>query len=218
MTLRVLQPALCVLLLALASASAAATELTSLGDGLAYLNIHSLANSEKALRTAMPGAGALVLDLRHVVGSGNEPLDALRFALASRPRGALLVLVSPATPRGIADVVAEGPALTLGVAEARPRPAVVVLTSVAADQRAYDALVAGTPVADLISGTIEKGRFDEATLVQEFKNGNPDAAPPPTPDPTVAKPASSQEKDLPPVDRVLQRAVHLHHALVALHR
>ena len=40
------------------------TELTDLGRGLAYLRIHSLAESEAALHKAVPGAGALVLDLR----------------------------------------------------------------------------------------------------------------------------------------------------------
>jgi len=55
--------------------------------------------------------------------------------------------------------------------------------------------------------------------VHEFKNGHPDAEPPPAPDPTAAKPAGDTAKETPPVpptDRVLQRALHLHRALLAL--
>jgi hypothetical protein len=54
--------------------------------------------------------------------------------------------------------------------------------------------------------------------MEEFKNGNADAAPPPAPDPTEAKDGAAETKPEPPVDRVLQRAVHLHRALLALHQ
>ena len=236
-TRRVLLPALGSLLLALGSASA--TELTSLGDGLAYLNIRSLAESEKALRSAVPGAGALVLDLRQVTAK-DDSLDALRAAVGSHPAGApLYILVSPATPPAVAEVIKHSPptAITLGVAGSAPGPRVVVKTDADSDRRAYEALAGGTPVETLISGKIEKERFDEATLVQEFKNGNPDAAPPRTAlpgdrpgqtpagqpagtaqDPTAVKPADAPEAPARLVDRVLQRAVHLHHALLALRR
>ncbi len=200
--------------------SVSAAELTDLGQGLAYLGIQSLADSEKALRSAVPGAGALVLDLRYVTAN-SDSVDALRAALASHSTGApLFILVSPATPLAVAQVITQSPApaLTLGVAGSLPGPKVVVKTDAETDRRAYDAQQAGTPVAALISGKIEKERFDEATLVQEFKNGNHDAEPPPVPDPTVPKPAAATEKAPPLVDRVLQRAVHLHRALLALHR
>lgn len=211
--LRWLFLALCSLLLA---PCAKATELTDLGSGLSYLRIHSLAESETALRKAVPGAGALVLDLRYATASG-ESIAALQSALASHPVNApLLVLVSPATPSAIAQTVAT--ALTLGAPGSAPAPKVVVQTAAATDRRAYDALDAGTPLEKLISGKIEKERFDEATLVHEFKNGNPAAEPPPTPDPTAPKPAGTPEKPAPLVDRVLQRAVHLHRALLALRR
>ena len=78
--------------------------------------------------------------------------------------------------------------------------------------------IAGTPVETLISGKIEKDRYDEATLVQEFKNGNPEAAPPQPPDPTAAKATDAPAKPPVLVDRVLQRAVHLHAARLALRR
>lgn len=194
------------------------TELTDLGQGLSYLRIHSVTDAEVALRKAVPGAGALVLDLRYAT-AGDASSAALQTALAGRsPNNPLFILVSPATPPALGSVISASPALTLGAAGSLPAPKVVVQTDAATDRRAYDALEAGTPLAKLISGKIAKERFDEATLVQEFKNGNPDAAPAPTPDPTAAKPAGAPEKEPPAplVDRVLQRAVHLHRALLAL--
>jgi hypothetical protein len=159
-----------------------------------------------------------VLDLRYAT-AGDESSAALKTALAGRsPNTPLFILVSPATPSGLGPVISASPALTLGTAGSLPAPKVVVQTDATTDRRAYDALDAGTELAKLISGKIEKERFDEATLVQEFKNGNPDAAPIPPPDPTAPKPAGAAEKEppVPPVDRVLQRAVHLHQALLAL--
>lgn len=189
------------------------TELTDLGQGLSYLRIHSLAESGGALARAVPGANALVLDLRYATG-GAESAAGLQTALARHSANSpLFILVSPATPPAIAQAVAT--ALTLGAPGAVPAPKVVVQTDAATDRRAYDALDAGTPLAALISGKVEKVRFDEATLVHEFKNGNPAAEPPPAPDPTATK-SPGAEANQPLVDRVLQRAVNLHRALSAL--
>lgn len=202
-----------VLLLA-ALGSVPAAELADLGQGLAYLRVHSLADSVKAAGAP----AALVLDLRYAT-TDDAATAALQAALARRPASSpLFILVSPATPATLAPVISQSPALTLGLAGSQPAPKVVVRTDAATDRQAYDALEAGTPVDQLISGKIEKERFDEATLVEEFKNGNPDAAPPPAPDPTVPKPDGAPEKPAVLTDRVLQRAVHLHRALLALRR
>ena len=227
---------------------ARATELTDLGSGLAYLRIHSVAESEAALRKAVPGAGALVLDLRYTT-AGDESAAALKTALASRPANTpFFILVSPATPSALAPAIVQSPALTLGAPGSAPAPKVVVQTDAATDRRAYEALETGTSLEKLISGRIEKERFDEATLVHEFKNGNP--APLPggrpgqtpagqqagtvQPDPTAPKstlPGNPAERGVSGTntgtaaagngaltDRVLQRAVHLHRALQALRR
>jgi hypothetical protein len=194
-----------------------ATELTDLGQGLSYLRVPSLAGAEAALRQAVPGAGALVLDLRYTA-VGEDPA-ALAAALTTRPAGAaLFVLVSPATPPALGPAL--GTALTLGAPGSVPAPKVVVQTDAAADRRAYDALTAGTPLEKLLSGKIAKERFDEATLVREFKDGNTAAEPPPTPNPTATPPdgAAKDPATVPPTDRVLQRAVHLHRSLLALRK
>lgn len=193
--------------------AASAAELTDLGQGLSYLRIHSLAESGSALEQAVSNTRALVLDLRYATASDGS-IAALKSALAARPADLpLFVLVSPATPAALAPAL--GSALTLGAPGSTPAPKVVVQTD-DTDRRAYDAFEAGTSVTDLISGKIEKERYDEATLVEDFKNGDREAEPPPGPDPTAAKPDQTETKDAPLLDRVLQRAVHLHRALLAL--
>jgi hypothetical protein len=195
-----------------------AAELTDLGSGLSYLRVHSVTGEEYVLRKAVPAAGALVLDLRYATAGDTSPA-ALRAALADRSNSApLFVLVGPDTPAILTPIIGATRALTLGIAGTNPAPKVVVQAEAAADRRAYDALETGTPISQLITGKIEKERFDEASLVNEFKHGNPEAAPPPAPDPTAPRPSATSAKPetIPPTDRVLQRAVHLHRALLAL--
>ncbi len=197
-----------------------AAELTDLGQGLGYLRVHSLAADDAILRKSVSAPAALVLDLRYVTADAVATGE-FKAIIAARPPGAqLFVLVSPATPPALAPALAAFPALILGAPGSVPAPKVVVQTDAAADRRAFDALESGTELAKLITGRIEKERFDEATLVQEFKNGNHDVDFPAQPDPTAAKPdAPVPPKETPPaapIDRVLQRAVHLHRALLAL--
>lgn len=202
--------------------SARAAEPADLGSGLAYLRVHSAADSCKAVASA----GALVLDLRYTAADETSAAE-LKTALATRPANApLFILVSPDTPAVLAPVIHQSPALTLGIVGAKPSPKVVVQAEAAADRAAYAALEAGAAVAALVSGKVEKERYDEATLVAEFNNGNLDAQPPPAPDPTAPAAGKPEEpkaggdpaKPVVPTDRVLQRAVHLHRALLALRR
>jgi len=202
--------------------SVRATELTDLGQGLSYLRVHSPADPFKAAA----GGGALVLDLRYATADETSAAE-LKSALAARPANApLFILLSPSTPPVLAPIVRQSPALTLGIAGAFPAPKVVVRTDAAADRKAYDALETGASLATLISGKVEKECYDEASLVQEFNNGNPDPEPPPAPDPTAPVPEKANdpksntapEKPAIPTDRVLQRAMHLHRALLALRR
>jgi hypothetical protein len=205
-----------VLLLLVHAVGAGADGRTELSPGLFYVRIHAPAEFESQLRDLPPAAGALVLDLRYVT-IDEKSAPALAAALARQPAEApWFVLVSPATPAALAPAITAAHALSLGIEGGVPAPRVIVHTAAADDRRAGDALDAGTPPAALISGQLEKERFDEATLVQEFKNGNHDAEPPPDPDPAAPAPAPAPEKAPPLTDRVLQRAVHLHAALLAL--
>lgn len=203
---------------------AQAAELTDLGGGLSYLRVDSLDQAAlkplSAFKPEVAGAG-LVIDFRYVVAPGPSPSlppgDLGRRNEKSLP---LFVLVSPSTPASAGGVWKSipGRTLVLGIKGSVPTPDLVVNQSAADDRRAYDALIAGTPIETLLSGKIEKERFDEATLVKEFKDGNPDAEPPPAPDPTAPKSTSAPENLPRLVDRVLQRAIHLHQALLALRR
>lgn len=196
-------------------ARAAAAEPADLGEGLSYLRVHSLGESNPALTAALADGRAWVFDLRRTTTS---PEDAAAFAksLALRPdKSPLFLLVSPDTPAPLAAALASLPrgALTLGVDSSQPKPVVVVAQTADADRRAYDAADSGTTLESLITGRIGKERYDEASLVREFEAGVHNPAPPPSPDVTN-RPAT--EKAPAPTDRVLQRAVHLHRAQLAL--
>lgn len=190
-----------------------------LGEDLAYVRVHRVADALPLLdllNRVQSRGSALVLDLRYpVINEADVPALALTLAQRSAPTP-VFVLVSPQTPDVLMPALAKlpSPALTIGIRESRPLPAVAVSQSADVDRRAYDALESGMPLEALITGKIEKERFDEAELVKEFENGNANAAPPPEPDPS--KPAAEKAPVL--TDRVLQRAVHLHRALLALKR
>lgn len=210
--MKLLLAALCSLLLAPGSF---ASELTDLGQGLGYLRVHHLDEAIKPLA----GANAIVLDLRHTTAT-TESVAPFAAALKARPAGTrLFVLVSPATPAVVASAL-PGSVVTLGVKGSTPAPQVVVLQTTEDDRLAYEALATGTALADLISGKIEKERYDEASLVQEFKGGNLDAKPPVLGPVEVSgnSPPQFTESPVRLTDRVLQRAVHLHRALQALKR
>jgi len=218
---------------------ASSAEPADLGSSLSYLRVRSLGDAASALPSALAANHACVLDLRYATAS-DEATGTLRTALIQHPASSpLFILISPATPLAVVDTINHTPGsfLTLSFLTSRSAMHIAVKTDAETDRRAYDAFEAGTPVETLISGKIEKERFDEASLVEEFKNGNLDAAPP-TPalpgdrpgqtpagqqagtaqDSTAANPSGTADKPAVLIDRVLQRAVQLHQALLALHR
>jgi hypothetical protein len=187
-----------------------------LGEGLAYFRVHSLADDAKALETAVAADTALVIDVRFAaVRAGDAPL--FEQALAKHHGPALLcVLVSPSTAPELSGPLAAVPGrvATLGIAGSVPAAKVIVDQPAETDRRAYDAFESGTALAALISGKIEKDRYDEAALMNDFSNGNTSGEPPPAPDQKALKAAPEKPPAL--VDRVLQRAVHLYRALAAI--
>jgi hypothetical protein len=197
-------------------ARAQQTPVTDLGAGLSYLRVHSLPLDI----TSVTGASsqALIVDLRRV---DTKDTGAQALVEALTPRAAttqFFLLVGPSTPRDLAKAISSASTkfLTLGIAQTKPDPRVEVQGTPAADRAAYDAFETGTPIEKLITGKIEKDRYDEATLVEEFKNGH--VASPPEDD-IETKPVVETKKDpAPATDRVLQRAVHLHRSLQALKR
>lgn len=192
-------------------AMAADPVVVPLADDLSYLRISGSAASDGDLAQALATAGALVVDLRQVPADRGTQL--LKTLVEVGPRkSATLVLIGPATPPELADGLtrlALHP-LTLGIAGTKPTPDVSVAQSAEAEAAALAELAQGTAVADLISGRIEKERYDEAALVKDFANGSREQRPP-----SAGPTAETAAKPPRPVDRVLQRAVQLHDALKA---
>jgi hypothetical protein len=173
-------------------------------------------------------APALIIDLRHPAGATAHAIPA---DLPSRPRTApLFILVGPGTPVDLLAALRDhAPALiTIGLAAPGLTPDIALSVNPEADGRAYAALEAGAPVKSLISENFTKHRFDEAALARDRDGGETeDEGPkskvegqeevPPTaaaaPAPVDAKSAAPEK---PLKDTVLERAVQLHRALLAL--
>ncbi len=188
---------------------------------LSYGRVHTLPEDLPAL--SGPATGTLVLDLRFVPAN---PEAAAAFSAwlksRARPQAPVLVLVNPGTaPALLAPLAAPG--VPPGVVSIGPEmndavPDVGLTLAAGADRAAYDAFEHGTPLAELISPKIDKVRHDEAAMARERAAGavadaGDDSTPPPDEKPATPLTAAAS---VAPVDRVLQRAVQLQHALQAL--
>lgn len=212
---RLLVPVLVAASALVAIAAAAPAGPQDLGQGLAYVRVRNLAEDDSTLEAALSTGGPLVVDLRQAAA---RPEDAklLEHALGlRRGRELLCVLVGPGTSPALAGILTTSPVhfTTLGIRGSVPAPRVVIEQPAEKDRAAYAAWDAGTPLATLVSGKIEKDRYDEASLMNDFSNGNTSGEPP-EPDPTAKK--AGADKPAPLVDRVLQRAINLHRALAAI--
>ncbi|QYM79934.1 hypothetical protein K0B96_04765 [Horticoccus luteus] len=202
---------------------ASATPLTQdLGGGLTYYRAHHLPAD---LPPSELKAGAVVLDLRNVTGD-RDAATALAAWLDFRgnAKRAVFVLLNTQTSSSLRQAATAAPGrpgvLTLESASRHATADITVAISPTEDRRAYDALENGTAIADLIAAEPHKERHDEAALARDrlapaqaeadedadVGGDEASAAPaaPPAPPPAA------------PVDAVLQRAVQLHRALVAL--
>lgn len=188
-----------------------------LGQGLAYCRVHRLPADLPG--TAPKQTRALVLDLRYTASNnaGAAALDAwLKFRAG--PSSPVLLLVNGATAPTLAAMLATRDSaaglLVLGSASGACTPDITLDIAPADERAAYDALEHGTALEALLSDTPEKPRHDEAELVRQNRGMTPAAVaedPPPVTEPkTPATP--------PLTDRTLQRAVHVHRALLALRK
>jgi hypothetical protein len=209
----------CLLFLAALTARAAPLE-RDLGQGLAYGRVHRLPADLPGVTEKKPRA--LVLDLRWATGdsAGATALDAwLKFRVSAA--SPVLLLVNRATATAVAEMLAaRGSAaglVTIGAASDKFTPDIAIDTAPEAERTAYDALEHGAAVDALISDRPdEKPRHDEAELARQHRNPAPVVDDSDSPE---SAPAEKQPPPPPPVtDRALQRAMHLHRALVALRR
>ncbi len=183
-----------------------------LGQRLLYHRVTELPGDLPAAERARKQP--LVLDLRFV--NGDE-----KTAIATQ--GWLKFYASPRSPVFVLANIGTGAALRAALAALRRTPGLMVVgrpgrnfepdvrvqTSPEEERRAYDALTAGTPIALLLTENPDKVRNDEASLSRDrLADASADA---------TAEEISGRTPR-PPVDAVLQRAVHLHRALVALRK
>ncbi len=191
-----------------------------LGMGLSYFRTDDTAAESAALVSALQRP-AVVIDLRN--SSADEAsAKALATALAqaaSRPRTLRVFLLNDATSRRLIDIVCAPRSGTLTIAPKNDSvtPDIAVPIGRDEDRRAYEAPAKGVPLEQLVDGAQDKRRFDEASLTREHNNGtrSPERADN-AGDSKANGDRSEKDKNAPPVDLVLQRAIHVHRGLVAL--
>ncbi len=179
-----------------------------LGRNLAYQRIHTLPADLPI--TEATRKQPWVLDLRYTPGDATaaNALQAwIRFQATTRTP--IFILANPETERALVTpfLGRNDPmgVIVIGRAGGGFAPNIAIQSSAADERRAYDAFEAGAEVTALISENAGKSRNDEASLSR-------DRASEPRPDSVTP----NSKEPSPPVDTALQRAVHLHRALLAL--
>ncbi len=184
-----------------------------IGENLVYFRAHGLpADLPSADATRRR---ACILDLRYAQGDEQAAVALaawLKFhASAHTP---VFVLANAETSRDLLATIADhdtmAGVLTIGLTSHAFKPDVAVPGTPANERRAYDALEHGTPLAALLTDNPDKARNDEASLAKDRPAESAAA------DETID--AAKNHSPAPPIDATLQRAVHLHRALIALRK
>ena len=180
------------------------------GNGLVYVRVRALPGDlppKPAGRVA-----PCIIDVRYVAADA-EAAAAFSAWLKSRAtsRTPVFVLANAATSIPLLKVLAvheRGTGIAVVGIERGPfRPDVPVKALDEDERRAYDAFEKGMALSALLTDHPNKVRNDEASLSRDrLAEASADAADP-------------ANKEAPaPIDATLQRAVHLHRALVALRK
>jgi hypothetical protein len=178
-----------------------------LGRGLGY---HRVVTLPADLPATDPSARKrpTVLDVRYARGNA-EAATALVAWLKfyASLRTPVFVLANTETDRAVLQALANrgaaGSVLVIGAPARDFAPDIAIQTTADAERRAYDALAAGADPVSLVTENADKARNDEASLSRDRSS----------------EPGADSARDHPPaaaLDAALQRAVHLHRALVAL--
>lgn len=219
-----------------AMAARGAESARELAPGVVYARAATLPPAPPAT------ARTRILDLRGAAAGDSLAPASLDAWLASAGDSALtLVLLDADTAPALRDRLSTRRArvLTLASLDSGVPASVRVKTPPDQDRAARMALAEGKDPIELLESKKEKRRYDEASMVRDhaagvpIPDGPPDdsdndpdptaPAPAVTPDGTVAAPPAGPASPPPPsppplVDEVLQRALHLHHALTASRR
>ncbi|MBI4626670.1 MAG: hypothetical protein HY736_26050 [Verrucomicrobia bacterium] len=176
-----------------------------LGQGLAYHRIHELPRDLPAIQAPRP----CVVDVRYVSadpGAATAFLAWLTFHAS--PRTPVFVLANADT--GGALLASFGARdsrpgfVVVGIASRNFHPDLAVRASAEDERRAYDAFEAGVAIAVLLTDHPDKIRNDEASLAADRLADS------------AAQAVAKDGPPPPPIDATLQRAVHVHRALLAL--
>lgn len=202
-----------------------------LGQALAFFRVTAAQADLSSLVDTIQRRPALVLDLRGV-NCEAEFVTAFHSALAKAPapHAARMILVNAATSKSLLAALDDDALISVIVLAphyAQIDADIQISTTAEEERRALEALTKDTPVEQLIKDPKEKRRYDEAKLVHDHANGVIPAdseLPADADDDTVTseatngkKPASTEKKaESSPRDLVLERAVQLHRALLAL--
>lgn len=183
------------------------------GNGLVYVRVRTLPADLPAKTNGR--VAPCIIDLRYVEtdGEGATAFGAWLKSRATR-RTPVFVIANADTARPLLKELTmqeRGAGMVVvGVPRGAFKPDVAVSTSAEDERRAYDALEQGAAIGTLLADNPNKVRNDEASLA-------PDR--PALPARPSDEPVESEAKQSsPPIDAALQRAVHLHRALVALKR
>jgi hypothetical protein len=182
-----------------------------LGNGLAYVRVHVLPADLPTKAPTRPAAS--VLDVRFVStdAEGATALSAwLNFrATAKAP---VFLLANSETAPALLEALEKherGAVVVIGIEAGAFRPDVAVKATRDDERRAYDALEKGAAIVTLLTDNPNKVRNDEASLSKDrLAEASADA--------TDA--ALVGKAPVVPIDATMQRAVHLHRALLALKR
>ncbi len=193
------------------AASQAAPVERDLGQGLRYFRLKQLPSDLPAQKEPGPAAPCVV-DVRYLPADAESAatFDAwLRFR--ATPRAPIFLIANSETSPALLRLLAQretGAGIVLVGARSRQfEPDIAVHVSSEQEQRAYAALTESVPVSALLTDNPDKVRNDEASLSRDrLAEASAEA--------TSSDPAANRSR--PPLDVALQRAVHLHRALLAL--
>jgi len=178
-----------------------------LGQGLLYYRMHALPDD-----LPPPERGRIppcVIDLRYL-RTDEAGVAAFAGWVAGRAsaRTPVFILANEETEAGLRRVgITAAGVFRIGIARGDFQPDIAVSATPQNERRAYDAFQAGATIASLLTDHPGKIRFDETTLGKDHRSG---------PGPRTVAVDRPGAEDGPPVDAVLQRAVHLHRGLVAM--
>ena len=185
-----------------------------LGQGLLFYRVQQLPADLPQPTLADSKPAPCIVDVRYAKAERDA---ASAFAewlkVRARPKAPVFVLANAETASALLRVL-EGRekstnVVVIGGTARNFDPDLAIQIPADDERRAYDALENGAAIASLITDNPGKVRNDEASLSRDrLAEASAD----------TAADALAPKRDAPPVDLALQRAVHLHRALVALRK